>query len=141
MGPPLDQLIAQKFDLQFDTNALAHLLFIRLFYPLLVSIAAPDSPSRVVWVASAAQHLFKPPIKCDWIADTEKRRKQDPWNLYVQSKFAIVQLVYALQGELGDKDNVVFSLDPGNAKADLSRVPITRVMAIPSSIVLPVFDP
>jgi len=115
MGPPLDQLIAQKFDLQFDTNALAHLLFIRLFYPLLVSIAAPDSPSRVVWVASAAQHLFKPPIKCDWIADTEKRRKQDPWNLYVQS----------------DKDNVVFSLDPGNAKADLLRVPITRVMLSP----------
>jgi len=40
----------------------------------------------------------------------------------MQSKFATVQLVYALQRELGDKDGVViFSLDPGNIKSDLQR--------------------
>lgn len=122
MIPPVDQITPQKFDLQFGTNVLGHLLFIRLLYPLLVSTATPEDPSRVVWVASSIQYLFKPPIKYDLITDTEARRKQDPWKLYGQSKFATVQLVYALQRELGDKGGVVFfSLDPGNVKTDLLR--------------------
>jgi len=122
MIPPIDQLTAQKFDLQFGTNVLGHLLFIRLLYPLLVSTTTSADPSRIVWVASSMQYYFKPPIKYDWITDTEARRKQNPWVLYSQSKFATVQLAYALQRELGDKDGVViFSLDPGNIKSDLQR--------------------
>ncbi|KAF9643484.1 NAD(P)-binding protein [Thelephora ganbajun] len=122
MIPPVDQLTVQEFDLQFGTNVLGYLLFIRLLYPLLVSNTTPTDPSRIVWVASSMQYYFNPPIKYDWITDTEVRRKQDPWSLYSQSKFATVQLVYALQRELGDKDGVVmFSLDPGNIKSDLQR--------------------
>ena len=122
MIPPVDQLTAQKFDLQFGTNVLGHLLFIRLLYPLLVSATTSADPSRIVWVASSMQYFFKPPIKYDWITDTEVRRKQGPWTLYAQSKFATVQLGYALQRELGDKDGVViFTLDPGNIKSDLQR--------------------
>lgn len=124
MVPPVDQLTAQKFDLQFGTNVLGHLLLIRLLYLLLVSTTTPEHTSRVVWVSSAIQFLFKPPIKLkyDWITDTDARNKQDTWKLYGQSKFAIVQLVYALQRELGDNDGVVFfSLDPGNIKTDVSR--------------------
>jgi len=122
MIPPVDQLTAQKFDLQFGTNVLGHLLFIRLLYPLLVSTTTSADPSRIVWVASSMQYYFKPPIKYDWITDTEVRRKQNPWALYSQSKFATVQLAYALQRELGDKDGVVIlSLDPGNIKSDLQR--------------------
>ena len=140
MTPPVDQLTAQKFDLQFGTNVLGHLLLIRLLYPLLVSASTPEDHSRVVWVASAIQYLFKPPIKFDWITDTETRRNQDPWKLYGQSKFAIVQLVHALQREFGDKDGVAFfSLDPGNIKTDLLRHTnrFTRAMVSPSSIALP----
>ena len=122
MIPPIDQLTAQKFDLQFGTNVLGHLLLIRLLYPLLVSTTTPEDPSRIVWVASAVQYLVKPPINYDWFTDTEARGKQDTWSFYGQSKFATVQLVYALQRELGDKDDVVFfSLDPGNIKTDLTR--------------------
>jgi retinol dehydrogenase-12 len=122
MAPPIDQLTAQNFDLQFGTNVLGHLLFIRLLYPLLVSTTTPADPSRVVWVSSSAQYYVSPPIKYDWITDTEARKKQALWSLYNQSKFATVQLVYALQRELGDKDGVVFfSLDPGNIKSDLQR--------------------
>jgi len=122
MIPPVDQLTAQKFDLQFGTNVLGHFLFIRLLYPLLVSTTTSADPSRIVWVASSMQYYFNPPIKYDWITDTEVRRKQDPWFLYMQSKFATVQLAYSLQRELGDKDGVViFSLDPGNIKSDLQR--------------------
>ena len=122
MGPPVDQLTAQKFDLQFGTNVLGHLLFIRLLYPLLVSTTTPADPSRIVWVASSMQYYFQPPIKYEWTTDTEVRRKQDPWYLYMQSKYATVQLVHSLQRELGDKDGVVvLSLDPGNIKSDLQR--------------------
>jgi len=122
MIPPIDQLTAQKFDLQFGTNVLGHLLFIRLLYPLLVSNTTPADPSRVVWVASSMQYYFHPPINYDWITDTEARREQDPWTLYGQSKFATVQLTYTLQREFGDNDGVVmFSLDPGNIKSDLQR--------------------
>ena len=97
MIPPVDQLTAQKFDLQFCTNVLGHLLFIRLLYPLLVSTTTSADPSRIIWVASSMQYYFKPPIKYDWITDTEVRRKQNPWVLYSQSKFTTVQLAYALQ--------------------------------------------
>jgi retinol dehydrogenase-12 len=122
MIPPVDQLTAQKFDLQFGTNVLGHLLFIRLLYPLLVSTTTPADPSRIVWVASSMQYMLKPPIKYDWITDTEVRRKQNLWQLYAQSKFATVQLSYTLQRELGDKDGVVvFTLDPGNIRSDLQR--------------------
>ena len=122
MIPPVDQLTAQKFDLQFGTNVLGHLLFIRLLYPLLVSTTTSADPSRIVWVASSVQYYFNPPINYDWITDTEVRRTKNPWFLYIQSKFATVQLAYALQRELGDKDGVViFSLDPGNIKSDLQR--------------------
>ena len=122
MIPPVDQLTTQKFDLQFGTNVLGHFLFIRLLYPLLVSTTTPSDPSRIVWVASSMQYYFNPPLKYDWITDTEVRKKQDSWSLYMQSKFATVQLAYALQRELGDKDGVVvFSLDPGNIKSDLQR--------------------
>ena len=122
MVPPIDQLTAQKFDLQFGTNVLGHLLFIRLLYHLLVSTTTPEDPSRIVWVASSAQFWFSPPIKYDWITDTEARKTQSTSTLYMQSKFATVQLVYALQRELGDKDGVVIiSVDPGNIKSDLQR--------------------
>ena len=122
MIPPIDQLTVQKFDLQFGTNVLGHFLFIRLLYPLLVSTTTPVDPSRIVWVASSMQYYFNPPVKYDWITDTEVRGKQDSWSLYIQSKFAIVQLVYALQRELGNKDGVIMlSLDPGNIKSDLQR--------------------
>ena len=122
MIPPVDQLTAQKFDLQFGTNVLGHLLFIRLLYPLLVSATTPADPSRIVWVASSMQYYFQPPIRYDWITDTEVRRKQDSWYLYMQSKYATVQLVRSLQRELGEKDGVVvLSLDPGNIKSDLQR--------------------
>ena len=122
MIPPIGQLTVQKSDLQFGTNVLGHFLFIRLLYPLLVSTTTPADPGRIVWVASSMQYYFGPPVKYDWITDTEVRDKQDPWSLYAQSKFATVQLVYALQRELGNKDGVVvFSLDPGNVKSDLQR--------------------
>lgn len=122
MTPPVDQLTAQKFDLQFGTNVLGHLLFIRLLYPLIASTTTPTDPSRIVWVASSMQYYFNPPLKYEWITDTEIRRKQDPWFLYMQSKFATVQLAITLQRELGDKDGVViFCLDPGNIKSDLQR--------------------
>lgn len=61
MTPPIDQLTAQKFDLQFGTNVLGHLLFIRLLYPLLVSITTSMDPSRIVWVTSSIQYYFQSP--------------------------------------------------------------------------------
>jgi short-subunit dehydrogenase len=40
----------------------------------------------------------------------------------MQCKFATIQLVHALQRELGDKDGVVIIfVDPGNIKSDLLR--------------------
>ena len=122
MGPPIDQLTPQNFDLQFGTNVLGHLLLIRLLYPLIVSTTTPGDPSRIVWVSSSMQYLFESPINYDWITDTEVRREQDTMALYGQSKFAIVQFVRVLQRELCDTDGVVvFSVDPGFIKTDLQR--------------------
>ena len=72
MAPPIDQLTAQRFDLQFGTNILGH-LFIQLLYPLLASTTTPTDPSRIVWVASAVHYYFNSPIKYHWIADAKIR--------------------------------------------------------------------
>ncbi len=56
--PPVEQLTAQNYDLQFGVNALAHFLLIQLLLPLLKSSSNSLNETRIVWVGSSVQYYF-----------------------------------------------------------------------------------
>ncbi|ORY75996.1 hypothetical protein BCR35DRAFT_306069 [Leucosporidium creatinivorum] len=61
MAPPLADLTAQGYDLQFGTNVLGHYYFTKLLLPALVaSHASAGEPARIVTVSSA-QHKSAAP--------------------------------------------------------------------------------
>jgi retinol dehydrogenase-12 len=91
MIPPIDQLTAQGYDLQFGTNVLGHFYFTKLLVPLLLAGAksSPDGKARVVNTSSSAS-LFANKIDYDTLGDTPARKKKGPAQLYMQSKFVCI---------------------------------------------------
>jgi NAD(P)-dependent dehydrogenase (short-subunit alcohol dehydrogenase family) len=88
MGPPIEMLTADGYDLQFGTNVLGHFYFTKLLLPLLISTAkaSPDSNARVVNTASVG-HMFTCKLDFETFKDGPKRRKMATESLYFQSKF------------------------------------------------------
>lgn len=122
MTPPIDQITAQNYDMQFGTNVLGHLLFIRVLYSTVVSSTRSDVPSRIVWTSSSMQYYFTPPIDYANLLDTPERRKTNNSTLYSQSKFATVLAAFWLHRNWCEKDGVaMFVVDPGNIESDLQR--------------------
>src|SRR5690349_3185962 len=95
MTPPIDQLTAQGYDLQFGTNVLGHYYFTNLVLPKLGSTASslPTSDTvgvRIVEVASDA-HLLNAftgadVIKYETLHDGKDRSALATTQLYMQSK-------------------------------------------------------
>ncbi|KAJ3519276.1 hypothetical protein NM688_g9322 [Phlebia brevispora] len=121
MVPPIDQLTAQGYDMQFGVNVLGHFLFLKLLYPLLSSSSSPGSPSRFVWTTSSVNWYFHAPMKYDTLKDSPARRKLGPSELYCQSKFATVLLVLYLAKTCAKDGIVAITVDPGNIQTDLQR--------------------
>ncbi|KAJ4490646.1 NAD(P)-binding protein [Lentinula aciculospora] len=125
MVPPVEQLTAQGYDLQFGVNALGHFLFIDLLLPSLKASSNSMSETRIVWVSSSVQYYFRgPPVNYDNLTDTPSRKKLGTQQLYCQSKFITVMLAYHLAKDLADdpSSNVIcIVLDPGNIETDLQR--------------------
>jgi retinol dehydrogenase 12 len=142
MHPPIEEMSAQGWDAQFATNVLGHFLFIKLLIPLLRATASSaTAPSRIVWLSSSTQFYFsEPTVNYDTITDSPARTKlgsflglRKPratyahivsnndagiWQLYAQSKYAVVLLCFKLskllQGELGAGGKVIcICVDPG----------------------------
>ncbi|EIN10118.1 NAD(P)-binding protein [Punctularia strigosozonata HHB-11173 SS5] len=130
MHPPIEQLTTQGYDMQFGTNVLGHFLLIKLLLPLLRSTAtgplAKGEPSRIVWVSSSTNYYFNPPVKYDTLKDSPQRTALGNFQLYAQSKFATVMLVFKLakllEGDYGANGKVVANVvDPGNIRTELQR--------------------
>lgn len=107
MVPPVEQVTADGYDLQFGTNCLGsyfrcfglsfslsdacydlgHFYFTRLLLPTLVETAkaTPDQKVRVV-TTSSSTHMFHG-INWDTLRDGPARKKLGTSNLYSQSKF------------------------------------------------------
>jgi len=134
MVPPVEDLTAQGYDLQFGVNVLGHFLFIQKLLPLLKSTSNSVVETRVVWVASSVQYLFRnPPVKFENLTDTPSRTKLGKRQLYCQSKFITVMLNYHLAKLLAEDStsNVIsITLDPGNIVTDLQRhvPPLVRMI-------------
>ncbi|KAJ3981544.1 NAD(P)-binding protein [Lentinula detonsa] len=125
MVPPVEQVTAQGYDLQFGVNALGHFLFIQQLLPIMKSTSSPVSETRIVWVSSSVQYYFRgPPVNYDNITDTPSRKALGTQQLYCQSKFITVMLAYHLAKVLAEDQtsNVIcIVLDPGNIETDLQR--------------------
>lgn len=108
MVPPIRDITAQGYDLQFGTNVLGaiycsyvsqlpqliersyfagHFYFTKLLLPALLagSKSSPDGWARVVNTSSAMAGLGKK-INFKTLTDTPERKKKIAWQLYGQSK-------------------------------------------------------
>ncbi|KZT27906.1 NAD(P)-binding protein [Neolentinus lepideus HHB14362 ss-1] len=120
MIPPIEQLTAQGYDLQFGTNVLGHFYFTKLLIPTLVETAktTPEGKVRVITTSSSA-HLFYG-LNFATFKDSPKRKKLGTSRLYSQSKFGNIVFANELGRRYGDSI-VSVSLNPGNIQSDLQR--------------------
>ncbi|PPQ73482.1 hypothetical protein CVT26_010184 [Gymnopilus dilepis] len=122
MAPPIDQLTAQGYDLQFGTNVLGHFYFTKLLLPSLIAGAksSPDGKARVVNTSSFASRLTND-LDFNALTDTPARRKKGSQMMYIQSKFGNVLFSNELARRYGDQGIVSTAVNPGNLRSDLQR--------------------
>ena len=99
MVPPIDQLTADGYDLQFGTNVVGHFLFTYELLSLLESGAqsSPDKKARVVNTSSSAAMLMPGKLNFEGFKDTPTRKKLGQQRLYAQSKFVGYLIFWALK--------------------------------------------
>ena len=92
MIPPIKDLTADGYDLQFGTNVLGHFYFTQLLLPLLIESAktSPDGKARVINTSSSG-HLMTKGLDFESFRDDgngqKKRKKIGTQGMYAQSKF------------------------------------------------------
>ncbi|EPS94683.1 NAD-binding protein [Fomitopsis schrenkii] len=121
MGPPVNQITADGFDLQFGTNVVGHFLFTELLMPALFAGAqsSSDHHARVVTTSSSAAMCGH--INFATIRDGPARRRYSKEALYAQSKLANVVVSREIAKRYGDQGIVSISVDPGSISTDLQR--------------------
>ncbi|KIK55258.1 hypothetical protein GYMLUDRAFT_47987 [Collybiopsis luxurians FD-317 M1] len=121
-SPPIDQVTAQGFDLQFGVNTLGPFFFTKLLLPILTSTAetTPNKHVRVVHVSSYAHHFF-PKLDFNTFKDGPARRKMQGMLLYGQSKTGNILFSNELAKRYGEKGIVSISLHPGSVRSELGR--------------------
>jgi NAD(P)-dependent dehydrogenase (short-subunit alcohol dehydrogenase family) len=121
MAPPIEQLTADGYDLQFGTNVLGHFYFTTLLLPLLLAgtKTSGDGTARVVNVSSSGHILSN--LDFNTFKDGPARVKAGTEMLYFQSKHGNVVFATELARRYGDQGIVSTSLNPGNLSTDLLR--------------------
>lgn len=115
MAPPVADVTAQGYDLQFGTNTLGrsrrpydihvevnegfvgHFYFTKLLLPTLLATAkaSPDGKARVINVSSAAHHYGS--IDFNTLKDGPARKKKFSLTLYGQSKLVCLFTFFSLE--------------------------------------------
>ncbi|KZP27444.1 NAD(P)-binding protein [Athelia psychrophila] len=121
MAPPVEQLTADGYDLQFGTNVLGHFYFTKLLLPTLLAgtKTSGDGHVRVVNTSSIA-HIFAG-LDFNTFKDGPARLKAGTEKLYMQSKNGSVVFATELARRYGDKGVISTSLNPGNVRTELQR--------------------
>lgn len=120
MFPPIEQLTAQGYDLQFGTHVLGHFYLTKLLVPILQSTAAQTGhPTRVIDVSSSG-HLFNEVkgkhglIDYDVLRDCPERNKKGTFQLYFMSKSGNILLSKARHRAYRESGIVSIALHPGS---------------------------
>lgn len=121
MVPPVADVTAQDYDLQFGTNTLGHFYFTKLLLPTLLSTAktSPDGKVRVINVSSAAHHYGS--IDFNTLKDGPARKKKFSVMLYGQSKLGNILFSNELFRRYADEGIISTSIHPGSLRSDLFR--------------------
>ncbi|KZT06459.1 NAD-P-binding protein [Laetiporus sulphureus 93-53] len=122
MYPPVEDLTADGYDLQFGTNVLGHFYLTKLLLSILFETAKSSvgGKPRVVHVASVG-HEFVSGLDFETFKDCPKRREMNTVKLYFQSKFGNVVVANEFHRRYAEQGLVSFSLHPGNLKYDTAR--------------------
>jgi len=124
MMPPVDQLTANGYDLQFGTNCLGHAHFTMLLIPELIAGAksSPDGKARVINTSSSASYGAGP-VGINWnaLTNTPERTKVGRVQLYNHSKYGNVVFSNELAKRYADQGIVSNALNPGNLRTELQR--------------------
>ncbi|KAF8176145.1 NAD(P)-binding protein [Mycena galopus ATCC 62051] len=122
MAPPIEQVTAQNYDLQFGTNVLGEtFLFHHAAAPDAHCHRHPESPARVINTSSMASELSSRKINFNTLKDGPARKRMGTNNLYAQSKFGNVSFSNELFRRYGDQGIMSVALNPGNLKSGLQR--------------------
>ncbi|KAG8916336.1 hypothetical protein FRC03_001026 [Tulasnella sp. 419] len=124
MVPPIEQLTADGYDLQFGTNVLGHAHFTLLLLPELIEGAktSPDGKARVINTSSSAAYFVGGEgVRYETLKDGPERRNMGPNGLYSQSKFANALFSNELAKRYADQGIVSNAVNPGDIKSDLQR--------------------
>ena len=117
MAPPVADVTAQGYDLQFGTNTLGgsrrpydicvgvnerfvgHFYFTKLLLPTLLSSAktSPNGKARVINVSSAGHHFGS--IDFNTLKDGPARKKKFSVMLYAQSKLVCLFTFFSLEAQ------------------------------------------
>ncbi|KZP29938.1 NAD(P)-binding protein [Athelia psychrophila] len=137
MGPPIEQLTADGYDLQFGTNVLGHFYFTKLLLPALLAgtKTSGDGHARVVNTSSLG-HLLAG-LDFNTFKDSPARKKAGTQHLYAQSKNGNVVFATEFARRYGDKGIVSTSLNPGNIRTELQRHLSSTLRSIVQSICYP----
>ncbi|KAJ7259539.1 NAD-P-binding protein [Mycena haematopus] len=136
MVPPISQLTAQGFDLQFGTNVLGHFYFTKLLLPTLLATATAENPARVINTSSLSS-LGVSTVDFDTLKDSPARTKAGSGQLYGQSKLGNVLFSNELSRRYADKGIVSVSLNPGELKTELWRHVPSLVRSIKNATLYP----
>ncbi|KAI0772872.1 NAD(P)-binding protein [Trametes elegans] len=122
MWPPVDQVTAEGYDLQFGTNVLGHFYLTELLLSALVAGAqsSPDHHARVVTTSSSGAYAL-PPLPWDTFKDGPARRKLSTESLYFHSKLGNAIVAHQTAKRYADKGIVSISVNPGNIRSELMR--------------------
>ncbi|KAI1793118.1 NAD(P)-binding protein [Ganoderma leucocontextum] len=121
MFPPIAQVTADGYDLQFGTNVLGHHYFTKLLLPALLAgkESSPDHHARVITTSSAASYFE--PLYWDTFKDGPARRQKPSQTMYSQSKLANVIVARETAKRYGQQGIISIPLNPGNIQSDLQR--------------------
>lgn len=133
MGPPIESITSDGYDMQFGTNVLGHYYFTTLLLPALLAGAnsSPDKKVRVVNTSSIGHEYGD--LDFNTFKDSPSRRKKTTEWLYFQSKFVslfqswfyelLIGVWYLIKGNIvfsnelarryGDQGIVSTALNPG----------------------------
>ncbi|KAG6374110.1 NAD(P)-binding protein [Boletus reticuloceps] len=112
-GPPIGMVTDDGYDLQFGTHVLGHFYLTKLLLPILTSTAksSPEGTVRIVNTTSAAQGQGK--LRFDTFMDGPKRRADNTFRLYAQSKAGNVIFSTELHRRYHDQGIVSSAAHPG----------------------------
>ncbi|TEB39776.1 NAD(P)-binding protein [Coprinellus micaceus] len=121
MVPPVTDVTAQGYDLQFGTNVLGHFYLTKLLIPALLKGAksSGNEKARVVTTSSVASYFGK--LDFNTLKDGPARRKQYAALLYNQSKLGNVLVSNVFAKRYADQGIVSTALNPGNLDSELPR--------------------